>query len=429
MNNPQALDDYCKNNKIKLSFSRLFLPLAFSTSHAYHYTITSSFSGSNGISGNVYAPLELFSSRLEQEEEAFLVDAIDATYLKKAADEALKLRGHANVIIAGAPGIGKSTLINAVFHGNLALTGDGHPVTTGVRAITKEGIPITIVDTRGLTRSNFQEDLKELEAFLQLRQSSSNPLERIHIAWVCILEDTRRVEDADDQLVKLLTRYKIPVVVVITKSISDSGFKDTVQQLLPEARNVVRVHALPTVLDEGYTIPIMGLKTLVDQTMNILPESVRNAFAAAQKANLDMKRQRSHLAVATSAALAAGIGSAPIPFSDATALIPTQIGMFATISAIWGVPVSYAFLGTLLSSTITSTLGTLGGRILVARILKLLPGVGPVTSRVITGGIAGTITTTFGEAYIAALYSLTQDNPNRELSPDELRKAFEHHLK
>lgn len=34
-----------------------------------------------------------------------------------------------NVLIAGGTGVGKSTLINSVFHGRMAATGQGKPVT------------------------------------------------------------------------------------------------------------------------------------------------------------------------------------------------------------------------------------------------------------------------------------------------------------
>ncbi|WP_254508214.1 GTPase [Anatilimnocola floriformis] len=37
---------------------------------------------------------------------------------KNALEEALRERGHANVLIAGRTGVGKSTLINSVFQGN-----------------------------------------------------------------------------------------------------------------------------------------------------------------------------------------------------------------------------------------------------------------------------------------------------------------------
>ncbi len=52
-----------------------------------------------------------------------------AELLKQKLEEALKQRGKVNIVIAGKTGVGKSTLVNAVFQGNLAETGDGRPVT------------------------------------------------------------------------------------------------------------------------------------------------------------------------------------------------------------------------------------------------------------------------------------------------------------
>jgi len=44
--------------------------------------------------------------------------------------------GVCNVLIAGRTGVGKSTLINSVFHGRMAATGQGKPVTTTARFTT-----------------------------------------------------------------------------------------------------------------------------------------------------------------------------------------------------------------------------------------------------------------------------------------------------
>ena len=49
-----------------------------------------------------------------------------------------------NIIVAGKTGVGKSTLINAVFKEHLADTGMGKPVTTHMRKITKKGVPLAI---------------------------------------------------------------------------------------------------------------------------------------------------------------------------------------------------------------------------------------------------------------------------------------------
>jgi predicted GTPase len=49
--------------------------------------------------------------------------------IENAINKAERDRGEVNILIAGKTGVGKSTLINAVFQGNFATTGQGKPVT------------------------------------------------------------------------------------------------------------------------------------------------------------------------------------------------------------------------------------------------------------------------------------------------------------
>ena len=50
-----------------------------------------------------------------------------------------------------------------------------------------------------------------------------NPNEHVHCGWLCISQDSRRVEEAEFRLLKALSKY-LPVVVVITKAGADQGF-------------------------------------------------------------------------------------------------------------------------------------------------------------------------------------------------------------
>lgn len=59
--------------------------------------------------------------------------------VRESLDKAVKERGHVNIVIAGATGVGKSTLINAVFQGNFAATGSGEAKTKHIREIKKNG--------------------------------------------------------------------------------------------------------------------------------------------------------------------------------------------------------------------------------------------------------------------------------------------------
>ncbi|MBL8051676.1 MAG: hypothetical protein JNM46_10685, partial [Anaerolineales bacterium] len=85
--------------------------------------------------------------------------------------------------------------------------------------------------------------------------------------------------------------------------------------------------------------------------------------------------------------------------------------------------------GTLVGGAITGSAGTVVGRAAVGALLKLIPGIGSTVGGVINAGVASTLTTAFGEAYIAALYVLTKDNPDRIPTAEEIRNEFMRQLK
>lgn len=76
------------------------------------------------------------------------VDKIAQDAINIIADKIKNLRT-LNIIVAGKTGVGKSTLINAIFREKLAETGMGKPVTEHMRKLTKKGVPLSIYDTRG----------------------------------------------------------------------------------------------------------------------------------------------------------------------------------------------------------------------------------------------------------------------------------------
>ena len=86
--------------------------------------------------------------------------------IKRAFHDATHETGTVNVLIAGRTGVGKSTLINEIFQGRLAETGQGKPITRETRRLTKKGIPLAIYDTRGLELKEYQQIIDDLVEFV-----------------------------------------------------------------------------------------------------------------------------------------------------------------------------------------------------------------------------------------------------------------------
>ena len=348
--------------------------------------------------------------------------------ISRSMEEAERTIGRFNILIAGRTGVGKSTLINEVFQGKLAATGQGRPVTRETREYTRKGVPLAIYDTRGVELKDYREIIDELADFVADKSRDADAKNHIHVAWVCVSEDGRRVEEGEIELHRRLAEY-MPVVGVVTKARSDQGFGAEVQRLLPEAVNVVRVRALREGFDDSdVTLPPMGLDQLVEATAEIIPEAAQKAFAAAQKASVDLKKKAAHRVVIGAAAAAAAAGASPIPFSDAALLVPIQIGMLAAISASFGVELSKAFFRTLVAAMAGTTGATFVGRAIVSNLLKFIPGVGSVAGGVISATTAAGLTTALGELYIVVLAKLSDDAGGGTLSPDDIADEFKRSL-
>lgn len=327
--------------------------------------------------------------------------------------------GHINILIAGRTGVGKSTLINSVFKSNLAETGQGRPVTSTTREVTEEGVPLTLFDTRDLETKDYTKTFAELETLVINRCGDRDSDQHIHLAWLCIHEDGRRVEDAEIALHEMLAKH-IPVVTVITKARSDNGFRSDVITLLPQSRSAVRVRAIFETLDEGHELLPMSLVNLIEVSSDLIPEGKRNAFAAAQKADMNFKKKRVRTIVAGAVTAAAATGASPIPFSDLAILAPVQVTMLAGITTIYGFELSKASLITLAGSLVGVGGAALAGRAIVSNLLKLIPAIGTMAGGAISATTAATLTTALGAAYIRTLETFFTENPDARPNPEEL---------
>ena len=358
------------------------------------------------------------------------VDLIRATY--HFYQEWSKNHKRANIIIAGKTGVGKSTLINTVFRDKMAETGLGRPVTQKIKEISKPGIPLTILDTKGLELADYESIKSDLLNEVSGRQGEDAD-RYIHLAWICIKEDSARIENAELDLAKALTGLGVAVMVVITKvaNFKNNPFEQVVrEQFAGIAAAVVLTRALEEELfdDEENLIgtrKVGGIDQLLSDSFRYIPESQRQSFANAlslkNKKAIELKTGEAKLAIGVAVAAAGAVGANPIPFSDAVLLVAIQVAMIIAISKAFGMGVTREAALPIVTSLIGAGGAALVGRAFVSTVLKFIPGIGSIAGGTIAAGTASALTLTVGNAYLDVITGLAARG-----EPLELQNALQH---
>jgi uncharacterized protein (DUF697 family) len=338
--------------------------------------------------------------------------------------EARKAVGRFNIIVAGRTGVGKTTLIGAIFGEEVGNTLMGRPRTRGRIWYPLEPTDADVLrlcDTEGLELERYEETLGGLQREVESRNASNDAFDHIHVAWLCIDEPSLTVQPGEEALVQTLNRAGIPVIAVLTKAGMAPAFKDTVEKLLPDAKAVIRVRAAPIEI-EGQIFPRMGLDALMEATEQAIPNAVSAAWHIASR-NLAANLKRCETLVKRAAAAAGAAGAAPIPLADAAGVFGVQVGMIIAISLNMGIKLRRSDLQAM-AVTLLGALGLMaGGRFLAGQVAKLIPGLGSIAGSAITGTTAAALTYGLGRAYLEYLRGFFEKH-QRMPDNDELVAGF-----
>lgn len=365
-------------------------------------------------------------------------DCIDA--FKKQYKDLKKL----NIIIVGKTGVGKSTLINSLFRGNFADTGLGRPVTQKIRVLEKPDFPLAIYDTPGFELAKDQQDAVKsgIMELINKGIASHDINQAIHCIWYCInVGANRTFDNSEIEWIKSLTKENtvahVPIIVVLTQAYPKS--KAAEMKAIVEAENLDIAKVIPVLaqdinFDGEFTARAYGLDTLVELMGEILPEELRKTFQNLQKASLEAKKKYAQGIVATTVAVSFGEGFIPKKIPDAALLIPTQVGMIAGISIVFGMELDKTFLIGFASSTIGTISATLIGKKVVTTLLSLIPKLGKLAGGMISGAVAGVLTTALGEAYIQIMSmvftgEMSQEDFENEAGKEKMNEIYREELK
>lgn len=333
-----------------------------------------------------------------------------------------------NILVSGKSGVGKSTLINAVFGEELADTGVGKPMTNKIKLIAKKGFPIQIYDTVGLELKATKFDVKsilkvisknDIKKLIQKKQKTKGADDDIHVAWYAISGNSARIEKVEIDLINWLINQGIPVIIVLTKSFDQTESKRLKQELLdvvPRASAVVRTLAKPSDTTDAF-----GVEELIETTFDVLPDGINTAFVHSQSACIELKKREAQKVVTSSMAKNFGIGFAPLPGMDAPLMMGAQTAMIAKITNIFGVDVRKKQIETIILSMLGVYGAMIAGKSLAGGIAKLVLGIGTIGGGLISGSVGMVITGALGRTYIELMtLVVTKKVDLSAITPNEL---------
>ncbi|MCR4814603.1 MAG: GTP-binding DUF697 domain-containing protein [Lachnospiraceae bacterium] len=363
-----------------------------------------------------------------------------AERILEALDKERKEMKTMNVMLLGKTGVGKSTLINNLFNKRLAETGIGRPVTQEIRQYSKENYPLTIYDTPGLELGGdnaIEHLLKGVNAEIRKGINSGKMDKAIHCILYCVSATSHRFEEEEKKFIRMfLDENKdtnIPVIIVITQCVSKRDAKELKNCIEAENLNVtqiVPVLAEDYELDEDTVIKSFGLDKLSELMYEIIPDAMKKTFISVQKASIRLKSGKAHAVVAAAAAAAGATGAIPIPFADSFALVPEQIAMLASITAIFDLSLEKSAIAAITTATLGTAGATVAGKTAVSGLLKLIPGAGSVAGGFISGSVAAALTAALGEAYIGIMVAIAKGEMSvKDLSTDEGKRFMSESFK
>ncbi len=333
--------------------------------------------------------------------------AVDNQPFIQANSEAKSRYGRFNLGIIGGTGVGKSSLVNAVFGREHAKVGKGLPVTSGVHYYHDDSLGIW--DFEGFEIGSSRSPAETLRG--HLHTISQRPAdEQIAVVWYCVTSNADRLTLPDVEMIRELDASGLPVILVLTKVDWTKNpvtgkyraprgveeFRDWLEHPVDENGDPLYLPARKVILTAAIGKHGKGtghgLGELVAETLALSPDDEKDAFRIAQRLNLPWKRDLARPVIAAASSAAAAAAAIPIPVADATALAPIQMAMMGRIAAIYELD-----LKAMLSASALAQLGAqIAGRALARSFIKLIPGVGSA----VNATVAFSLTAATGEGWL-----------------------------
>src|SRR5262249_41861299 len=106
-------------------------------------------------------------------------------FFREGISQALGSTARLNVMLAGRVGVGKSTLVNAIFGESIAATGVGPSITQKIERYVRPNFPISVYDTPGI-ELGVEAEVVAKKYLSEIRKQMEDDDTRIHFCLYCV---------------------------------------------------------------------------------------------------------------------------------------------------------------------------------------------------------------------------------------------------
>ena len=318
-----------------------------------------------------------------------------------------------NIMICGASGVGKSSLINDIMDLDKNSSGatvgeEGRAETKGVKRYESASSTVNLYDSEGyeVDNVNSQKDFyyKEIISFIdKLRDEYPEDMEKhIHEVWYCISAGNKRFYDTDRQLINTIQEKNVPVMIIVTKV--DLSSEEELVQLRNEIHsqcphvNCYTYSVNMKDAEEEQIERFVQKEQIIKWAMDNLDDSLKNGLLPSIKGGIKEKREYAiRKIIPPYAALAVGavVGGAfsPIPFSDSLPLMGIQIKMTYDILKTFGIKTD---MQKALVEVVGSQAISYMGKTIASQLVSIIPIFGGGVKIAVNTSVAVTVTATLG---------------------------------
>ncbi len=319
-------------------------------------------------------------------------------FFREGVSQALRGKTRLNIMLAGRVGVGKSTLVNAIFGEPIAPTGVGGSITQSIQRYAQSNLPISVYDTPGI-ELGVAAELIAKTYLTEIKRQMGDDGTRIHFCLYCVRARDERFETVESDIVRALAK-DVLVALVLTQcpTPDDARANEFARYLTSLGLPVLDGQCFMTLAEEdniaGVTLFPFGLPDLVSSIYHQLPDAERHTLASCQRVSLELKIAEARRSVNFNMGTAALIAASPIPLVDSIPLSALQINMLGQIATIMGFRVDPKAVAT----AFATVLGVASVARTTASFFKIFPGTGTT----INTTIASTTTKALGEVFINA---------------------------